>query len=95
MQHQLAVAGFGHRNEAVRTGMQAVDHGVNGITDERAHFVVKVKAIAFLGVRIIGETQMEHQIKNRVVINDAHRCQDFLAVAVPSAHQRLMILSGI
>ncbi len=75
--------------------MQAVDHGVNGVAHERAHFVVKVKTIAFFGVGIISETQMEHQVKNRVVINDTHRGQDFLTVAVPSAHQRLMILSGI
>ena len=60
VQHQLSVAGFGHRDEAVRTRMQTVDHGIDGITHKRAHLIVKVEAIAFLSIGIIGKTQMEH-----------------------------------
>ena len=69
--------------------------GFDGQTRHLSDLVVESEAVALLGIGIVGELQMKHQIHHRVVVLDSHAGEDFLRVAVPSAHQRLMVLGSI
>ena len=95
VKHQLSVARFSHSNEAIGTRMESVFHGIDGISNQRAHLVVQIELVAFFSVGIISQAKMEHQIEYGVVINHTHTREDFLAVAVPSAHQRLLVFESV
>ena len=95
MQHDLSVARFHHADKGIGLRMQAIFHRPHRIAHKRADLVVKRELIAFFGVGIISELQVEHQVHDRVVVLDTHAGKDLLSVAVPGANERLMILRGI